>query len=94
MGIFRGGGIFQGGVCWVGIFRVGIFPGGDFPKTSFIDSILMPHCNKYMNSYFAPKIIRKWLVNTDEINCQKQKENRFGLNQINKRRFSPGDKER
>ena len=68
--------------------------GGNFPRTSFIDSILMPHCNKYMNSYFAPKITRKWLVNTDEINCQKQKENRFGLNQINKRRFSPGDKER
>ena len=72
----------------------GDFPGGNFPRTSFIDSILMPHCNKYMNAYFAPKITRKWLVNTDEINCQKQKENRFGLNQINKRRFSPGDKER
>ena len=77
-----------------GDFPGGNFPGGNFPKTSFIDSILMPHCNKYMNSYFAPKIIRKWLVNTDEINCQKQKENCFGLNQINKRRFSPGDKER
>ena len=40
--------IFRGGDFPGGSLMGGDFPGGNFPKTSFIDSILMPHCNKYL----------------------------------------------